>query len=194
MIEYFDTDATSPTDVKNAVAQAVSEFGKIDILVSNATYLPALALFADTPLDDYWRAFEVNVKSGITVAQEFLKIASSNAAIINITAGIAQGLSQFAPKYSRIFGLEAGGFEYHEFYPDLEHRSACLQPSFGHRRYRYAMEVPKVSRLKTTLVCKHPVETQSPRKITSRTRPSCSVLCFACGSRGRLSEGKARLD
>jgi len=90
MIEYFDTDATSPTDVKNAVAQAVSEFGKIDILVSNATYLPALALFADAPLDDYWRAFEVNVKSGITVAQEILKITSSNAAIINITAGIAR--------------------------------------------------------------------------------------------------------
>jgi NAD(P)-dependent dehydrogenase (short-subunit alcohol dehydrogenase family) len=81
---------------QNVFTDAVSVFGKIDVLVSNAGYLPILA-FVHASLNNYWRRFEVNAKGGITVAQVFLKIAGPGATIIIVTAGVAHIPSQTCP-------------------------------------------------------------------------------------------------
>ena len=42
-----------------AVKKAADEIGQWDILISNAAHLPTLRLLVDSPLDDWWKAFEV---------------------------------------------------------------------------------------------------------------------------------------
>ena len=47
----------------DAIKKAAGEIGKWDILVSNAAHLPTLQPLVDSPLDDWWKAFEVNALS-----------------------------------------------------------------------------------------------------------------------------------
>lgn len=65
------------------------EIGLIDVLVSNAGYLPRPAPVKDTPIDDFWRAFEINVKGATTLVQGFLGAAAEDAVLIDINAGLA---------------------------------------------------------------------------------------------------------
>jgi len=71
------------------VAAAFAAVTRIDVLVNNAAYRSGLHTFNDAPLDDWWRGFEVNVKGSAIVAKEFLKLATKNAALINVTSGAA---------------------------------------------------------------------------------------------------------
>jgi len=80
-------DTSDQEAVKSAIATAVERFGRIDIMVNNAGYLDAHKPISASDLEDYWRCYEVNVKAGIIVVQEFLKIAEPGATFINVSSG-----------------------------------------------------------------------------------------------------------
>ncbi|OJJ78473.1 SDR family NAD(P)-dependent oxidoreductase [Aspergillus glaucus CBS 516.65] len=85
---YFVADITNTDAVSSAIKQAIDSFGRIDVLVQNAGYLDAHRSVIDSDLNDFWRSFEVNVKGGLTVIQEFLKTApKTGATLINIGSG-----------------------------------------------------------------------------------------------------------
>ena len=67
----------------------IRTFGPIDVLVSNAGHLPTPATIKDTSIDDFWRAFEINVKGATTLVQGFLAAAAEDAILIDINAGLA---------------------------------------------------------------------------------------------------------
>jgi NAD(P)-dependent dehydrogenase (short-subunit alcohol dehydrogenase family) len=75
--------------VQSALSSAVKQFGSIDIVVNNAGYLDAHEAVASSDISDYWRCYEVNVKAGIIVLQEFLRRAKPGATFINISSGAA---------------------------------------------------------------------------------------------------------
>ena len=75
------------TDQK-AVTSAFSTVGKVDILVHNAGYMANLAPIAEASLQDWWTAFEINIKGSFIVVQAFLEVASSDAIIVDITTGV----------------------------------------------------------------------------------------------------------
>lgn len=86
--EFAVADITDLRAVSSAIQKAKLTYGRIDILVQNAGYLDAHRPVADSDLDDYWRTFEVNVKGGLTVIQEFLKTRPNpGATLINISSG-----------------------------------------------------------------------------------------------------------
>ncbi|KAI0389483.1 short-chain dehydrogenase/reductase [Xylariaceae sp. FL0594] len=73
-MDVFELDVTSASSIDEAVSR-VSEVtgGKLDVLVNNAgviQYLP----FADTPIDDARRVFEVNVFGAMAVTKAFLPL------------------------------------------------------------------------------------------------------------------------
>lgn len=70
-IRFTVADITDTHAVSAAVQQAISVYGRIDVLVQNAGYLDSHRSVVDSDLEDYWRTFEVNVKGGITVIQSF---------------------------------------------------------------------------------------------------------------------------
>lgn len=75
------------TDQK-AVDAAFASVGKVDVLVHNAAYLPKLVPITQSDIHDWWAGFEINVKGAYIVTQAFLKVAASDATIVDLTTGM----------------------------------------------------------------------------------------------------------
>jgi 3-oxoacyl-[acyl-carrier protein] reductase len=66
-------DLRLPDQVKGLVAETVSRFGRLDICVANAGGPPSKS-FADTTIEDWRRAAELNLMSTVHLAQETLPL------------------------------------------------------------------------------------------------------------------------
>ena len=60
--------------------------------------MPDLHKTNDAPLEDWWKAFEVNVKGSFIIAQAFLNIASPGATLIGTSSAVVN--FPYVPKYS----------------------------------------------------------------------------------------------
>jgi NAD(P)-dependent dehydrogenase (short-subunit alcohol dehydrogenase family) len=74
-----------------AVDKALGDFaaavgGKMDILVSNASYLPDQVTIKDLTPDQYIKDLAVNIKSPLVLVQSFLKHGKPDGLIINVTS------------------------------------------------------------------------------------------------------------
>ncbi|KAF4438394.1 Short-chain type dehydrogenase reductase [Fusarium acutatum] len=86
-VHHAEADITDRGAVASAFKQAIAAFGHIDTLIQNAGYLDAHRSLLDSDLDDYWKTFEINVKGGLLVTQQFLKQSQPGDTIINIGSG-----------------------------------------------------------------------------------------------------------
>ena len=73
----------------NQAFQEIGSIGRVDVLVSNAGYLPSKRSIADSDSKEWWSAYEVNSRGALLVTRAFLKHAVSDAVLINISAGLA---------------------------------------------------------------------------------------------------------
>ncbi|KAF4448437.1 Short-chain type dehydrogenase/reductase [Fusarium austroafricanum] len=97
-VHYAKADITDASAVASAFKLAIEAFGHIDILIQNAGYLDDHRSVADSDLEDYWKTFEINVKGGLNVVQNFLKQSQVGDTIINIGSGA--GHIPYLPGYS----------------------------------------------------------------------------------------------
>ncbi|KAM3083786.1 hypothetical protein ACMFMF_001151 [Clarireedia jacksonii] len=89
-ISHAIADVADASALSTAISSLSQTFSsKIDIFVNNAGYLPTPASIADTDSDDWWKAFEINVKGGFNAIQAFLAVAAPGAKFINISSGVA---------------------------------------------------------------------------------------------------------
>ena len=81
---------TAVADVADraAIDKISTSIGSIDILVSNAAYLPDAAPVSTADIDDWWSGFETNVKGAFNVTQAFLKVAAPEAILIDVAASM----------------------------------------------------------------------------------------------------------
>lgn len=89
IVDYFVADITDQAAVEAAFSTTFHRYGKVDVLVNNAGYLSVHTSLANSPLEDYWNGFEINVKGPIITTQAFMKIAQTGAALINVSSGAA---------------------------------------------------------------------------------------------------------
>lgn len=98
----FKADITDRTAVFNAFESAKKTFGPIDILVSNAAYLPDMEPLATANVDEFFKGFEVNVKGNLILAQAFVANSSEKPTLIHISTGgahapaLAAGIGAYA--------------------------------------------------------------------------------------------------
>jgi len=77
-------------DSITAAFTAIHErFGQVNIFVSNAGYLSRASSAGQTGIEDWWHGFEINVKGALTATQAFLRVAASDATVIDISSAIA---------------------------------------------------------------------------------------------------------
>jgi NAD(P)-dependent dehydrogenase (short-subunit alcohol dehydrogenase family) len=93
-------DVSQEAAVKKAFEE-IAKLGPIDVLVSNAGYLPDKHSIVDSDLKDWWTGYEVNVKAALLLTRALVKNAAKDAVLINISAGLAhyppaRGLSGYA--------------------------------------------------------------------------------------------------
>ena len=108
------------TDAK-AMDAAFTSTGKVDVLVHNAGYLPQLVLIAQSDIQDWWSGFEINVKGAYIVTQAFLKVAASDATIVDLTTGMVH--LPALPRYSAYQASKMAELRFFDSvqleYPDL---------------------------------------------------------------------------
>jgi NAD(P)-dependent dehydrogenase (short-subunit alcohol dehydrogenase family) len=80
-------DVADRAAVDAAFKNTKDTFGPIDVLVSNAGYDPDyIPLGQEASADDWWSAFETNVKGSYNVLAAFSKTAAHDATVINVTS------------------------------------------------------------------------------------------------------------
>ncbi|KAE9369802.1 NAD(P)-binding protein [Stipitochalara longipes BDJ] len=97
-VHYYVADITDPTAIEKAFSATVQQYGKIDVLVNNAGSISMHKPLADSPLDDYWETFEINIKGPIITSQAFLKLAKPGATLINVSSSCA--VLPYSPSWS----------------------------------------------------------------------------------------------
>jgi NAD(P)-dependent dehydrogenase (short-subunit alcohol dehydrogenase family) len=98
---------TLPGDVANrAAVDAAFEntkdtFGPVDILINNAGFDPEYGLISEETSDDeWWRAFETNVKGSHNVLAAFVQGAAHDATVINVTSATVNTVLSHQSAYS----------------------------------------------------------------------------------------------
>lgn len=98
MVKMDILDRESMTD---AIAAALGEFGRIDVLVNNAVYQPAYGMksFENTPIEEYDKSFDGNVLAGLFLVKlclpEFKR--RGGGVVINVTSGAGQNETSKQP-------------------------------------------------------------------------------------------------
>lgn len=98
LVEYYVADTTDHIAIEHAFSATVQKYGRLNCLVNNAAYLSVSKPLTESPLDDYWKGFEINIKGPIVTTQAFLKFAKPGDTLINVSSAAA--VLPYVPNYS----------------------------------------------------------------------------------------------
>lgn len=88
-VHTFVADTTNEARTNEVFAEVLKSIGRINVFIANAGYHHTPAVLADASIDDLWHGFEVNVKGLMIGAKAFLKSATPDAVLINVSTGAA---------------------------------------------------------------------------------------------------------
>lgn len=80
-------DISDETAVSKAFEGISEALGKIDILISNAGYLPDTKPIAEADVEEWFRGMTINVKGTLILSKAFLKHASENPTFVHVSTG-----------------------------------------------------------------------------------------------------------
>lgn len=80
-------DVSKPDEVKSLFDQAISQYGKIDVLVNNAGIM-ITKLIKDTTDEDFTRQFDINVRGVFNTLREAATKLENNGSIINFSTTV----------------------------------------------------------------------------------------------------------
>ncbi len=83
----LQADVSKPSDVKNLFDQAISHFGRVDVLVNNAGIM-ITKLIKDTTDEDFTRQFDINVGGVFNTLREASTKLADNGSIINFSTSV----------------------------------------------------------------------------------------------------------
>jgi NAD(P)-dependent dehydrogenase (short-subunit alcohol dehydrogenase family) len=104
-----EADVSRPEDCERVVERAVSELGRVDVLVNNAGVGTAVPATREQP-DEFRKVIDINLNGSYWMAQAFARAADGGGSIVNIgsvlgltTAGLPQ--AAYASSKAAIVGL-----------------------------------------------------------------------------------------
>jgi len=85
-------DVGDPVDAKRLVDRALAQFGRIDVLVNNASLLGPRVTIAQYPFDSWQEVLRVNLSGPFLITQAVLPTMASrrSGSIINVTSGVGR--------------------------------------------------------------------------------------------------------
>jgi NAD(P)-dependent dehydrogenase (short-subunit alcohol dehydrogenase family) len=93
-------DLLDRTSCAAAIERTIREFGRIDVLVNSGIYYgQGMQLFADTPIEEYDRAFAANVTGPLFVIKSVLPAMRAQGAglVVNVSSGAGQNETRNLP-------------------------------------------------------------------------------------------------
>lgn len=101
-VHTFQSDVGFTEDIEELFEKVTDQFPGLNILVNNAGEMRKISLHHDYNLMDITREIDINLMGPIRMVQQFLPHLKTrkNAAIVNVTSGIALMAFPIAPIYS----------------------------------------------------------------------------------------------
>jgi gluconate 5-dehydrogenase len=108
-VEGILADVSKPEDVQKIVNEAISKFGKVDVLINNAG-ISWGAMPEEMPLDHWQKVLDVNLTGCFLMAQACAKemLKQNNGSIINIASISGMTSSANGPFYAGYVASKAG--------------------------------------------------------------------------------------
>lgn len=126
----YALDITNLAAVDHALGSFAQECksGVIDILVANAGSLGPLSSVKNANPDEWWNAFETNIKGNFNLVHAFLPRASTASSIIHLSSAVAHG--PYFPNESSYCASTAGAVKLFQYVhnENLDTFVLCLQP------------------------------------------------------------------
>lgn len=111
-------DGSNAESVGSAAHQIRAAIGAWDVFIHNAGYLPEATSMAGADTDDWWQAFEINVKFTHIFAKHFLTKRRANATYISISAGFVHIPAAFGKGTSAYTASKVAAWKLNEFLAD----------------------------------------------------------------------------
>ncbi|WP_428659069.1 SDR family oxidoreductase [Runella sp.] len=101
-VHIIRSDVSKADDIANLYNQVTQQFPDLNILINNAGEMRKISLHQQHALTDITREVEINLMGPIRMVQQFLPHLKKqkNAAILNVTSGIALMAFPISPIYS----------------------------------------------------------------------------------------------
>lgn len=102
-------DVGHPEDVQRIVDATLARFGRIDVLVNNASLLGPRVAIAEYPIDRWLEVIQVNLTGAFLMARAVLPsmLAQQSGSIINVTSGVGRvGRAEWGAYGVSKFGIE----------------------------------------------------------------------------------------
>jgi uncharacterized oxidoreductase len=101
-LHTIQSDVSKEADILNLYNQVTKEFPALNILINNAGEMRKIVMHEENELGDLTREVAINLVGPIRMAQQFLPHLKkkSDAAILNVTSGIALMAFPLTPVYS----------------------------------------------------------------------------------------------
>lgn len=101
-IHTFVSDVSNPDAIRALYDVVVGQFPSLNMIINNAGEMRIISLHDNYPLEDITREIEINLMGPVRMVQQFLPHlkTKSNAAILNVTSGIAVAPFAISPIYS----------------------------------------------------------------------------------------------
>ncbi|TWI92169.1 SDR family oxidoreductase [Chitinophaga japonensis] len=98
----IQSDVSKSADIRSLYDQVAQEFPGLNIIINNAGEMRKISLHHKHELTDITREIEINLMGPIRMVQQFLPLLrkQENAAILNVTSGIALMTFPVSPVYS----------------------------------------------------------------------------------------------
>lgn len=85
------TDITDEAQVANLVAETLTAYGKVDVLINNAFKVPSMKPFANTTFDHIRETFELTVLGALRLIQGFTPaLTEAKGAIVNVNSMVVR--------------------------------------------------------------------------------------------------------
>ena len=85
---YISTADIGDGNAVNKAFESISKaLGKIDIVISNAGYLPDTKPIAEADVEEWFRGMIINVKGTLNLAKAFLKYATDKPTFVHVSTG-----------------------------------------------------------------------------------------------------------
>jgi NAD(P)-dependent dehydrogenase (short-subunit alcohol dehydrogenase family) len=118
----FVADVSKANTVQAAFDGIVKSYGRIDICISNACFLPRVESIMESDLDDWWMSFETNVKGSYNIASAFLHHANPGSVLIDTSTCIVS-MPPVLKGHSAYAASKIAGAKLHEYianeHPDI---------------------------------------------------------------------------
>jgi len=131
---YKVADVSSARDVAAVFASLPAT---PDYLINNAGYMAQPTNFVDADLDDYWKAFEINILGAIRMSQAFIRYrrarsAKGHGVVVSISTFVAYAMMRGTTGLSSYVASKAGALRWSESMsddvPETEVRFVQLHP------------------------------------------------------------------